>query len=371
MDDPSKKRDHVIIRTSFVGIIANIFLASFKAIIGILSHSIAVILDAVNNLSDVLSSLITIIGTRLASKKPDKEHPLGHGRAEYISAMIVSAIVLYAGLVSLYESVKKIIDPVLPDYSIGGLIFIAAAVIVKIFVGLYFKKVGSGVKSASLVASGKDALFDAILSTSVFISAIVYITTGVSLEAYVGVIISLFIIRAGIEMLQEMIGEILGRRADRELVSAIKETVCTEPEVSGAYDLMLHSYGPDRFVGSVHIEIPDTLTANEIDALERRIADSVMIKHGVLLTGIGIYSVNTSDDKIKSLRSDINRTVMSHDGVLQMHGFYLDPSDNTIQMDVILDFALDDREAVFAQIVDDLERTYPDYRFRVAMDIDI
>ena len=371
MEDIRENRDRVIIRTSLIGIVANIFLASFKAIIGILSNSIAVVLDAVNNLSDALSSLITIIGTKLAGKKPDKEHPMGHGRAEYISAMIVSAIVLYAGIVSLYESSKKIIEPVLPDYNIGGLVFIAVAVVVKILVGTYFKKVGSSVKSASLEASGKDALFDAILSTSVFISAIIFITTGFSLEAYVGVVISIFIIRAGIEMLRDMIDEILGKRADRELVSSIKETICREPEVSGAYDLLLHSYGPDRLVGSVHIEIPDTLTANEIDALERRITDSVFVENGVFLAGIGIYSMNTSDDEIKSLRSDINRTVMSHEGVLQMHGFYYNKADDTIQMDVILDFALDDRDAVFKSIVEDLESTYPDYRFRVAMDIDI
>ena len=342
MEDIRENRDRVIIRTSLIGIVANIFLASFKAIIGILSNSIAVVLDAVNNLSDALSSLITIIGTRLAGKKPDKEHPMGHGRAEYISAMIVAAIVLYAGIVSLYESSKKIIEPALPDYNIGGLVFIAVAIVVKILVGTYFKKVGSSVKSASLEASGKDALFDAILSTSVFISAIIFITTGFSLEAYVGVVISIF-----------------------------KETICREPEVSGAYDLLLHSYGPDRLVGSVHIEIPDTLTANEIDALERRITDSVFVENGVFLAGIGIYSMNTSDDEIKSLRSDINRTVMSHEGVLQMHGFYYNKADDTIQMDVILDFALDDRDAVFKSIVEDLESTYPDYRFRVAMDIDI
>ena len=186
----AKNRDAVIVRTSVIGIIANIFLAAFKAAVGILSNSIAVVLDAVNNLSDVLSSVVTIAGTKLAGKKPDKKHPLGYGRVEYLSAMIVAAIVLYAGITSLVESIKKIINPETPDYSAVSLIIIGSAVFVKIFLGIYVKKKGQSVNSGSLIASGSDALFDAILSASVLVSAIIFMLTGISLEAYVGVLIS-------------------------------------------------------------------------------------------------------------------------------------------------------------------------------------
>ncbi|MBR0470393.1 MAG: cation diffusion facilitator family transporter, partial [Clostridia bacterium] len=162
-------RDKVIVRTSIIGIAANVFLAAFKAAVGIASNSIAVVLDAVNNLSDALSSVITVIGTKLAGKKPDKKHPLGYGRIEYLSAMIVSAIVLYAGITSAVESVKKIIWPEQADYSIVSLIIIASAVAVKIILGSYVKKQGKKVNSNALVASGADALFDAILSASVLL----------------------------------------------------------------------------------------------------------------------------------------------------------------------------------------------------------
>ena len=175
-------RDQVIIRTSILGILTNVMLAAFKAVIGIISNSIAVTLDAVNNLSDALSSIITIAGTKLAGKLPDKKHPLGYGRIEYLSAMIVSGIVLYAGITSAVESVKKILHPEKPDYSVISLVIIAVAVMVKIVLGRYVKAQGERVNSGSLEASGSDAMFDAVLSGSVLLSAIVFKMSGLSLD---------------------------------------------------------------------------------------------------------------------------------------------------------------------------------------------
>ena len=366
-----ENRDRIIIKTSILGIAANIFLSAIKAIFGLMANSIAIILDAVNNLSDALSSVITIVGTKLASKKPDKKHPLGYGRIEYLSAMTVAAIVLYAGITSLVESIKKIIRPETADYSSVTLIIIVAAVIVKLILGRYVTSVGKKVNSGSLIASGKDASFDAILSASVLLSAIVYLMWNVSLEAYVGVVISVIIIKSGLEMLTETLDEIIGKRVDRGLVKELKRTICEEEEVSGAYDLILHSYGPDRYVGSVHIEIPDTLTAEEIDSLERRIAQNVLKKHGVLLGGIGIYSVNSKDDKIKKMRSDITHLIVQHEGILQIHGFYVDLEKKAISFDVVLDYGVDDRQKLFAQIRNEVESAYPDYTLNMALDIDV
>ncbi len=159
-------REKTIIRTSVIGIIANVFLSAFKAVIGVLTNSIAIVLDAVNNISDAGSSLITIVGTKLAGKAPDKKHPFGHGRVEYLSAMIISVIVLYAGLTSLTESVKQIIHPETPDYSTVSLIIVGVAVIVKIVLGRYVKSVGVKVKSDSLINSGEDARLDAVICAS-------------------------------------------------------------------------------------------------------------------------------------------------------------------------------------------------------------
>ncbi|MBQ6517477.1 MAG: cation transporter [Anaerolineaceae bacterium] len=363
-------RDQVIIRTSVIGIIANIFLAGFKAVVGLVSNSIAVILDAVNNLSDALSSVITIVGTKLASKKPDKKHPLGYGRIEYLSAMIVAAIVLYAGLTSLVESVKKIIHPEKPDYSIVSLIIIASAVVVKLLLGRYVKKKGEEVNSGSLIASGSDALFDAILSASVLLSALIYKIFGISLEAYVGVIISCIIIKSGIEMLSETLDDILGSRVDRELIANIRKTISEDKAVHGVYDMILHAYGPEKYYGSVHVEVPDTMTADEIDLMDRRIAQNVYLKHGVAMTGISIYSMNTTDDAVKAMRTNVTRIATAHEGVLQVHGFYADLQKKTLNLDVILDFALEDRAGTFAKIQKEIQQAYPDYKIQMTLDID-
>ena len=364
-------RDSVIVRTSVIGIVANVFLAGFKAAIGLLSHSIAVTLDAVNNLSDALSSVITIVGTKLAGKQPDRKHPLGYGRIEYLSAMVVAAIVLYAGVTSLVESVKKIIHPETADYSTVSLIIIASAVVVKLLLGRYVKSVGKKVNSGSLVASGSDALFDAILSASVLLSAIIYLVWGLSLEAWVGAVIAVFIIRSGFEMLSETLDDILGKRIESDVTNAIKATICQEPQVTGAYDLILHSYGPEDLIGSVHVEVPDTLTADELDAMERRIVHRVFQAHGVVLTGISIYATNTKDPEIAAMRKHVTELVTAHPGVLQIHGFYVDKVNKLLQLDVILDFSLQDRQQTFEAIRSEVAAAYPDYHITMTMDIDI
>jgi cation diffusion facilitator family transporter len=284
--------------------------------------------------------------------------------------MIIAAIVLYAGITSLVESAQKIIEPEVADYSTISLVIIASAVVVKILLGRYVKGVGERVNSGSLIASGKDALFDAVLSASVLASALIFITTGISLEAYVGALISVFIIKAGIEMIMEAVDEILGKRADKELTDSVKETICEAEGVTGAYDLILHSYGPDRFIGSVHVEVPASMTATEIDELDRSIARRVFEKHGIVLAGIGVYAVDDDDESL-AIRNEVTRIALSHDNVLQVHGFRLDRDSRTINLDVILDYAYEDREALYASIVREIQSRYPDYRVEVVMDIDI
>ncbi|MBR3642115.1 MAG: cation transporter [Parasporobacterium sp.] len=371
MEQEMKKRDAIIVRTSMIGILANLLLAAFKAVIGLFSNSIAVILDAVNNLSDALSSVITIIGTKLAGRQPDKKHPLGHGRIEYLSAMIVAALVLYAGITALVESVKKIIHPEKPDYSIVSLIIIASAVVVKLLLGRFVRSQGEKVNSSALIASGSDASFDAILSASVLLSAIIFVLTGFSLEAFVGVAIALFIIKAGIEMLKDTLDDLLGKRADPDFVKAIKETVCEDDSVLGAYDLFLHSYGPEKTIASIHVEVPDNMTAGDIDDMARRITQRVFTRHGVIMAGVGIYAINTTDPKVVEMRERINSVIMAHDGILQTHGFHVDIEEKCIQMDVIVDYALENRQEIFAHIREEIQGMYPDFKVMMVMDIDV
>ena len=365
-----QNRNKVIIRTSIIGILTNVLLTAFKAVIGIISNSIAVTLDAVNNLSDALSSIITIVGTKLAGKLPDKKHPLGYGRIEYLSAMIVSGIVLYAGITAAVESVKKIIHPEKPNYSIISLVIIAVAVIVKIILGRYVKAKGEQVNSGSLVASGSDAMFDAILSGSVLASAIIFMMSGLSLEAYVGVVIAGFIIKAGIEMMMETLNEILGVRADKEKTDKIKELLSEEPEVRGAYDLIMYNYGPDKDFASVHLEVPDTMTTSEFDKLTRKLQRKVYKETGVVLAGVGLYSYNTGNDEAADMQKEVRDRVMKHNWAIQFHGFYVDTETKEMTFDVVMNFDIRPKEGI--QIIyDEIKAAYPEYDIQIAPDVDV
>ena len=365
-----QNREQIIIRTSIIGIVANVLLAAFKAAVGLLSNSIAVILDAVNNLSDALSSIITIIGTKLASRQPDKKHPLGHGRIEYLSSMIVAAIVLYAGLTSLVESVKKIIHPETADYSVVSLVIIAVAVAVKLLLGQYVKRQGKKANSGALEASGSDAAFDAVLSFSVLVSAVIFMLTGLSLEAYVGLVISVVIIKSGVEMISETIGDILGKRADADTVRKIKGILTAEDEVRGAYDLILYNYGPEKNYGSVHLELPDIMTVKEVDELTRKLQAKVYKETGVILTGVGVYSYNTGNDEAARIRNHVQEIVMNHEWALQLHGFYMEPSKKDMRFDVVLSFDIDAHEGLKI-LCDEVQSAYPDYHIFISPDVDV
>ncbi len=367
---PEQSRSKTIVRTSIIGILANVFLAAFKAVIGRLTNSIASILDAVNNISDAASSIITIIGTKLAGKEPDKKHPFGHGRIEYLSAMIISVIILYAGITSLIESVKKIIHPATPDYTVVSLVIVAVAVLVKIFLGRYVKGVGEKVNSDSLVNSGKDAMLDSIISAATLVAAIIFMATHLSLEAWLGAVISLIIIKSGIEMLRETISHLLGEQGDIQLAKDIKKTVAEFPNVQGAYDLILHNYGPDAYNGSVHIEVPDTLSADEIDRLTRQITAKIYDKFNVILSGIGVYAYNTKDPEAISIRDKVEELAFLHKNVLQMHGFYLDKEAKTMRFDLVISFNEKDRVALYEHIVNDIKEAYPEYKVDIQMDMD-
>ncbi len=370
MDLLVANREKAIVKTSFIGIGANVLLAAFKAVIGMITHSIAVTLDALNNLSDALSSVITIIGAKLGAKLPDKKHPLGYGRIEYLSSMMVAAIVLYAGITSAVESVKKIISPEKAEYNTVSLIIIAVAIAVKLVLGQFVKAQGKKFNSGALVASGSDALFDAILSTSVLASAIIYLIFNISLEAYVGVVIAVFIIKAGIEMMVETLNDILGKRSEKEETAKIKHLICEEPEVRGAYDLIIYNYGPNKNYASVHLELPDTMTVDEVDRLTRRIQAKVYTKTGVILTGVGVYSFNTSDDEAAKIRNTIHKMVLAHDWALQIHGFYADTEKKTMRFDVVVSFDIDKAEAIEI-LQKEAEKLYPDYEITIVPDIDV
>jgi cation diffusion facilitator family transporter len=364
-------REKEVVKTSIIGILANLILVGFKTTIGLLSNSIAIISDAINNLSDVLSSVVTIIGTKLAGKAPDKEHPYGHGRIEYTTSFIVSAIVLYAGITALIESVKKIITPEEVDYNVWTLVILITSILIKFTLGTYVKRKGKKINSDALVASGSDAFNDALLSIAVLASTIIYMIFKVNIEAYVSVALSFFIIKTGYELIKESVDNMIGTRAESTLTRSIKKDINELPEVKGVFDLILTDYGPDKYLGSVHVEIDDTLTVGDIDRISRKISKIIFEKYGVILHTIGVYSINTKDEEIMSIRDEIRRIVFKHKGIIEMHGFYVDKKEKTISFDIIFDFKEENKKEIYKEIYDTIRGRYKDYQLSITQDIDV
>ena len=360
-------RSSLIIRTSWIGIIANVMLAAFKAGVGILASSVAIVMDAVNNLSDALSSVITIVGTKLSQRPADRQHPFGFGRIEYFSAIIIAVIVLSAGVTSLIESVKKIFNPTTPTYTTTTLIVIVVAIVVKLVLGQYVKKQGEKLKSDALIASGSDALFDAVITLATLISAGVMLLWHVSLDGILGALISLVIIKAGIEMLASPVNELLGAKISPELLSQIKREVNDFDGVHGVFDIILHNYGPDVQIGSLHINVMDTMDAHQIHGLTRRITEEMFARHGIIMT-VGVYAVATGENKRAELQHAIMQAAAAHEHVEQVHGFYYFEDERRVSIDVVPDLTIHDDAAFIQELQSELQPLAPDDTVSIVID---
>ena len=334
---------------SIKGIIGNVVLVIFKMIVGLASNSIAIILDAVNNLTDVLSSVLTIVGTKLAAKGADKEHPFGHGRIEYMTTMAIAFIILGAGIGSLKESVEKIIHPEVSTFDIPGLVIIAVAIVVKIVMGRYIKAQGEKYKSDALVASGIDALFDAVITFATLVSAGLVFFFNFDIQGYVGAVISVLILKAAYDILREMYNHLLGVRADDNLIRNIKETIAQHPNVGGVYDLVLNSYGPGETIGSVHISVPDSMTMAEVHPLTKGIAVHLYKKFGINMT-VGVYAENKPSVEVLEIRKALDQVISLYTHVVQVHAFYVQEEKKVIYYDIIFDFDEEDPHGTLEKI---------------------
>jgi cation diffusion facilitator family transporter len=355
-----------ILRTSLVGIGANVLLAAFKAAVGLAANSVAVVLDAVNNLTDAMSSVLTILGVKLARRPPDAKHPFGYGRAEYFSAITVAALVFVAGAGSFVESVKKIVHPVTPEYGPVTLAVVAVAVAAKLLLGRWVSAQGRACNSGALEASGADATADAAISAATLAGALLVKFAGVNLDGWLGAAISLFILKAGAGMLQEAIGHIMGRRPDAEIARRIRETVKGVPGVLGAYDLVLHNYGPAMAIGSVHVEIPADLDAAAVHRLTRAVQLAVLDAFRVFLT-VGVYAV---DPARAADRGAIEAAAVRHPGVKSVHGVFFDDERAAVSFDVLVDFTVRDRPALRDAILADLAPRFPGRTISISFDTD-
>lgn len=363
----ANERDKGIIRASIVGIAGNLMLTSFKLLVGMLANSIAIILDAVNNATDALSSLITIVGTKLAARRADRAHPFGYGRIEYITSVVIALIILAAGVVSMRESILKIVSPADPDYGIVTLVVIIASIAAKIVIGLYFRRRGAQLRSEALRASGIDSDYDAVLSTGTLVAALVMMIWHVNIDGLVGAIISLFVLKAGIDILRDAMGPIIGERSDDAKGREMKDFVRSFPDVEGACDLIIDDFGPNEAIGSIRIEVAEDMTARRIEELSRRIEEAFREKYHVILT-VGIYAVNAADS-FSVMEQRLKSIAEAQPGVIEVHGFYVDAATATIDFDLVVDFKADS-EATANAVKAAMEEAYPSYRCNMRIDAD-
>lgn len=362
-------RERKVIKTSLLSIVVNFLLTGAKFFIGLASNSIAIISDAVNNMSDAMSNIVTIIGAKLASKDPDKKHPFGHGRAEYLSALLVSIAVLYAGATALIESVRKIIYPESVDYSIYAIIVVTSSVIIKLILGFYVKKKGKKINSDSLMASGVDAICDALLSASILVSILIYLIFRINIEAYVSSFLAIFIIRTGYILTKNSVDNMLGIRVEAKLSTSIRKDIMQVEGVEGMFDLILNNYGPDQYLGSVHIEVMENMSATEIDKISREITSVVSNKYNVKLHTVGINALNKTDKKTQAIKELVEKEALSFKGISEVHGFYLDEKQKILAFDIVVDFSVKERKALYKKVYKRIQKLFPDYDLDITSDI--
>ena len=368
-DNPLVKREKAIIGTSVVGIGGNVLLVVGKIIVGVFARSISIITDAVNNLTDALSSIVTIIGTKVANKRPDKKHPYGHGRVEFITSAVIAMIIFIAGALAIYESITSLVNHDVPEYSLYSFIILSIAIVVKVFLGIFFKIRGKKLNSDVLKASGIDALLDVILTTGTLVGAIVSYTAGVHLEGYIGIAIGLFILKTAIDVFRESASKMIGERTDKEFVENMTKDILETPGVYGVYDLIVNNYGIDRNIASVHVEVEDSMTAKDIQRLERSIAYLCYEKYHTIMT-VGVYAKHEETEESRRVKGIIDEVVTDFPEVIQTHGFYIDEETKTVNFDMIVTLDVTDERKIYKQVHEKLHERLPEYHVHIVLDRD-
>ena len=369
-DSETYSRFKGIILTSVIGIVVNVLLGVLKIIVGTVANSVAVISDAVNNFSDSVSSLVTIIAMAISGKGATRKHPFGFGRIEYFSSMIIAVIVLVTGAQFLIESVKKILHPEATHYSTVTLVLLVVAIVAKILLGLYTKRSGRSLNSPNLIASGQDALSDAVITGVTLLAAVVsLIKPDLFIDGWVGVLVSLFVLKAGLEILMDVISKLMGERPSIELADQIMQEILATDGILGAYDLILHNYGPNVFIGDVNLELEDTMRIEDAYVITKPLQVRILRDYGVFMY-FGFYSVNTTDPEIAETRAALNEHIADIDDILQIHAFYMDKEKKFMSFDVVYDFAAKDEAALRQDLKDFLHERHPDYRIELLPDRD-
>lgn len=348
---------------SVVGICLNVLLFIGKFMAGMLTGSVAITADAVNNLSDAGSSFVTLVGFRFADKKPDVDHPFGHGRFEYISGFIVCMIIFMMGIELIKSSFDKIFNPEPIDTSAVAIVILLASILVKVYMAFYNRRIGEMIKSSAMKATAMDSLGDVLATTFVLISLLVSKYTGWNVDGYSGIGVAMFILYAGFTAARETVNPLLGKTPEPELVEAIKDIVLDHEHVVGIHDMIVHDYGPGRIMVSLHAEVPgdgDIFELHEaIDHIERELNEKLGCN-----AVIHMDPIETNNEVVKAVRKRVEERIVAVIQHASIHDFRMvqGPNNTNVIFDVVVPYSVKDSDEDIKkqvqQIVRELDGTY-------------
>ena len=357
--DPNE-REGVITAVSALGIAVNLLIAAAKVVLGLFASSIAIVSEGVNNASDAMTSVLTLVGSRLAGKHPDAKHPFGYGRVEYLTSLVIAGLILFTGIEMLISSVRLIFEPTELNVSVPALAVVAVSAVIKFLLGVFTVSAGKRSGSGALVGVGLDCRNDSFISVVTILSAVIFIVSGVSVDAYVGALMSLLVVKAGFDVLRDTVSELLGRPGDAELAAKLYREIRSTPGILGAVDMMLHNYGPDAYSGSVNVEIDHEKTVGEVYDFLHALQLRIMREYNVTLV-FGVYAVDGDHEEVRVIRQRIAEFVRAHEHVKSFHAVYLDPASPRLYCDLIVDYELHDWELLRGEFTDFMRERFPEH----------
>ncbi len=364
----AEERQAKITRVSITSIVMNIALSLVKAAVGAASGSVAIINDAVNNATDSISSLVTMVFYSVGRRRPTRKHPLGYGRMEYLSALVVSMLVIMTGFGCLSSSIDAIRKPQDVRLDIFGYTVVVLSIIAKLFLSRLNKKAGEETDSDALVATGKDALSDALVTGLTLVSALLVPLTGLQLDGVVGIVVALFILWAGISSILETTSSIMGERPDADTVALIRSLVGKHPPLKGGYDMMLHNYGPERVLGTCNVEVPIDAHAEDVFDAMTDAEKEIREKTGIHMT-FGLYAVNDYRSDVRQMKEEVLAAMKAASPhVLSLHAFHVHFDTKTIHFDVVIDFRARNLSQLSGILEKAVNERYPDYKVEFTMD---
>lgn len=357
--DPNE-REGVITAVSALGIAVNLLIAAAKVVLGLFASSIAIVSEGVNNASDAMTSVLTLVGSRLAGKHPDAKHPFGYGRVEYLTSLVIAGLILFTGIEMLISSVRLIFEPSELNVSVPALAVVAVSAVIKFLLGVFTVSAGKRSGSGALVGVGLDCRNDSFISVVTILSAVIFIVSGVSVDAYVGALMSLLVVKAGFDVLRDTVSELLGRPGDAELAAKLYREIRSTPGILGAVDMMLHNYGPDAYSGSVNVEIDHEKTVGEVYDFLHALQLRIMREYNVTLV-FGVYAVDGDHEEVRVIRQRIAEFVRAHEHVKSFHAVYLDPASPRLYCDLIVDYELHDWELLRRDFTGFMHESFPEH----------